>query len=250
MQSTVTAIVPAFNEEKRIKNLLQTLLNYKEITEILCVNDGSTDNTGKIAENLENIRVIHSEENFGKAHAITKGLLEAKGDIVMFIDADLTGLKEEYISSLLHPLDDKSYDASIGYRTNILDKYMFMPLSGERAYLKKDLIPHIAKLKNKGYGLELYLNYAFKDKRVKLLALKGVKSSHKLRKQSYKIATKGIVDECGDVINEIFSQKNPITFFINAYIYPFYAKKSLKFAKKKFTAKYVYKTISDTIKHL
>lgn len=225
MTDKISAIVPAYNEEKRIRTVLTILKKCTSISEIICVNDGSRDKTAAIAKSIAGVKVIDFQKNYGKSYAISQGVLQAKGDIILFIDADLTGLKEAYINELLTPLSQKQYDASIGYRAGALDKYMFMPLSGERAYFKKDILPHLSNMQDKGYGLELYLNYAFKDKRVKLLALKGVKHALKHKKQSYKIATKGMMDEMSDIFTEIFSKKDPINFFINAYMYPFYMKK-------------------------
>jgi len=228
MRQVVSALVPAYNEEKRIRSVLTTLLGCKRIDEVICINDGSTDSTTRILKEISGLKVITLEKNCGKAYAITRGILEAKGDIALFIDADLAGLKEEYINALLDPLEEENFDASVGYRSGALDKYVFMPLSGERAYFKKDILPFIEEIKNKGYGLELHLNYAFKDKRVKLLALKGVRHADKYKKQSYTVAAKGMMVEVGDLLYEVFSQKNPISFFIDAYIYPFYARKSSK----------------------
>lgn len=236
MSDKISAIIPAFNEEKRIRTVLTTLKKCQNISEIICVNDGSKDNTAAIARSIPGVIVVDLKKNYGKSYAISQGVSLAKGDIILFIDADLTGLKEAYINELLSPLSQKQYDASIGYRAGALDKYMFMPLSGERAYFKKDILPHLPKMQDKGYGLELYLNYAFKDKRVKLLALKGVRHALKHKKQGYKVATKGMMDEISDLFMEVFSKKDPINFFINAYMYPFYVKKKPRMtlqAKKK-----------------
>ncbi|HET9947042.1 MAG TPA: glycosyltransferase [Patescibacteria group bacterium] len=228
MSLQVTAIVPAYNEEKKIKVVLNTLLSSGEIEQVIVVNDGSTDKTLSVIGKIEGIDVINLPQNCGKAAAIVAGVQIAKGDIVAFIDADLTGLTKESVHELIAPLRTDEYDASIGYRSAPADKLIFMPLSGERAYFKKDIIPHMEKIKNKGYGMELYLNYAFKDKRIKLLGLKGVKHTMKYSKQKYHIAFKGIVDEFGDIFKEIFRQKDPISFFIHAYLYPFYIKKPLR----------------------
>jgi len=229
MKYKVSAIVPAYNEEKKITGVLRVLAASEYIHEVICVNDNSSDATKQIAESISGVKVVNLDTNYGKAYAVAKGTMEAKGDIIVFIDSDLTGLTSKSIALLIEPLLDAHYDAAIGYRSGKMDKLIFMPLSGERAYFKRDLLPHINSIKDKGYGLELYLNNAFKDKKVKLLALKGVQHTMKHKKHSYTNAAKGTMIEFVEVFSEIFKQKNPLAFFMNAYLYNFY----LKTPKKK-----------------
>ena len=73
--------------------------------------------------------------------------------------------------------------------------------------------------------MELYLNYKFKDKEVKLLALKGVMHTLKHEKQPLNHAIKFSIVEIVDLLSEIFRQKNPINYFIEAYLNSFYIKK-------------------------
>ena len=224
MKNLVSVLVPAHNEEKRIGAVLDTLLESPDVDEVICINDGSKDKTEEICKSKKGVTLISLEKNYGKAYAIVQGIQKAKGEIILFVDADLIGLTVENIHDLVAPLEEKTYEVSIGYRTAVIDRIMFMPLAGERAYFKKDLLPHTEKIKNKGYGIELYLNYVFKDKQIKLLGLKGVKHMMKHNKQKYNVAFKGFVFEIGDLMKEIFRQDNPIRFFINSYLYSFYIK--------------------------
>ena len=88
------------------------------------------------------------------------GIGRARGDIVLFIDADLVNLTERHIRRFVNPLLEKNADGVIGYMDKLSDK-VFRPLSGERAYFRKDLIRLRSAMQNKGYRLELFLNYAF-----------------------------------------------------------------------------------------
>lgn len=221
----VSAIVPAYNEQKKIRGVLTALAKSPDVEEIICVNDGSTDETMSIAKSIKGVKLISFDKNYGKAYAIAQGVLKAKGNIVIFVDADLVGLNNESISALINPLKTKRYDAVVGFRSGKLDKYVLKPLSGERAYFKKDLLPLVEKIKYKGYGLELYLNYAFKNKEVKLLALKGVYAYAKHTKQPLDQAIKFSIVEIVDLLLEIFRQKNPINYFIKAYLQSYYIKK-------------------------
>lgn len=229
MSYTVSAIVPAHNEERRIGHVLDTLLASPDINEIICINDGSQDGTLDIIRSKKDVVLINLEENKGKAFAVVQGILKATGDIIVFIDADLIGLSQENIHDLVEPLKKDDYEVSIGYRSAVIDKLMFMPLAGERAYFRKDLLPHTERIKHKGYGMELYLNYVFRDKQIKLLGLKGVKHMMKYDKQNMDVALRGMVFEFGDILKEVFRQKRPFQYFFNSYLYPFY----IKLPKKK-----------------
>lgn len=88
----ITVIIPAFNAEKYVYNCVMSVLNqsYKNI-EIILVNDGSTDNTGvlceQLAEKYNTIRVIH-QDNLGPSAARNAGLDIAKGKYIGFVDSD------------------------------------------------------------------------------------------------------------------------------------------------------------------
>ncbi|HVA96961.1 MAG TPA: glycosyltransferase family 2 protein [Candidatus Acidoferrales bacterium] len=224
----VSAIVPAYNEEKKIGHVLDTLTKCKSIDEVICVNDGSSDKTAEIAKSYKKVVVIELPKNCGKAYAVMQGVIQAKGDIILFIDADLVGLTASKINSLIDPLKEDTHDAAIGYKLGSKFDIFFIPLGGERAYFKKDILPLAEHAKDKGFGLELYLNYAFKEKRVKLLGLRGVSHTLKHVKYSYRKAATNTVTEIVDIISEIFKQRNPVKFFIHAYLYPFYIKQRVK----------------------
>jgi len=85
----ISIIVPAYNEEKVVANSIEGLLETKyPKMEIIFVDDGSTDNTLKIASRYKDkIQVLH-KENGGKASALNYGLVYATGEIVVIVDAD------------------------------------------------------------------------------------------------------------------------------------------------------------------
>ncbi len=94
----LTVIVPVYNEKEGLKNNI-LLINEKisqhvSNFETLIVNDGSTDGSGKIAEDLAkskkyNIRVIHHPKNFGPGSGVHTGIKEARGEFIVFIPADI-----------------------------------------------------------------------------------------------------------------------------------------------------------------
>jgi len=95
---SISVILPCYNEAKNIRKNILVINNYLakrfESFEIICVNDGSTDNTLKELKNTKNgdgipIRIINKKENRGKGAAVKTGVLKSKKNVVMFMDADL-----------------------------------------------------------------------------------------------------------------------------------------------------------------
>jgi dolichyl-phosphate beta-glucosyltransferase len=92
----LSIIIPCFNEEKRLPETLTSvesyLKSYPHEYEVIVVDDGSTDNTKAAGEafskRIANLRVLRFETNGGKGHAVKYGMLAAKGDYAIFMDAD------------------------------------------------------------------------------------------------------------------------------------------------------------------
>jgi glycosyltransferase involved in cell wall biosynthesis len=114
-------IIPAYNEERRLPETLERIAAYVHIsrreTEILVVDDGSTDRTAAIAESYRDkfpaLQVLSNGMNRGKGYSVRRGMLEARGCTVLFTDADLSAPIEE-ADKLFAALE--TYDAAIGSR--------------------------------------------------------------------------------------------------------------------------------------
>lgn len=114
----VSVIVPCYNSGKYTKNSLKCLLNqYYNNIEIICVNDGSTDNTAEVLEELaaanENIKVITLEENRGLFNARIVGADNASGDYIAFMDSD-DQITKNWISSLVFKAKSSGADLVFG----------------------------------------------------------------------------------------------------------------------------------------
>lgn len=92
----LSVIIPAYNEAERITRTLLDIHNYLSGQsydyEILVLNDGSSDKTAEVVENLKskvsNLRLVDNKKNHGKGYVVKQGMLEASGDIRLFTDAD------------------------------------------------------------------------------------------------------------------------------------------------------------------
>jgi len=88
----VSLVVPAYNEEKAIKKVVDEALGY--VNEIIVVDDGSRDNTAKVVRqnfsDNDKVKLVKHSINQGKAAALRTGIKNSKGDIIIFTDADYT----------------------------------------------------------------------------------------------------------------------------------------------------------------
>lgn len=113
----LSIIIPAYNEEKRIDNTLRKCLKYLKSKkcnfEMIVVNDGSKDNTVKIVRKFRNVKLIDNKINHGKGFVVRQGMLKARGDYVLFCDADLSTPIEEVDNLMKYT---KDYDVIIASR--------------------------------------------------------------------------------------------------------------------------------------
>lgn len=125
MSVALSIVVPAYNEESRLGNSIGSILRYLEQnypeSELIVVDDGSSDTTFEIAENAcaefshLDTRVIRYEQNKGKGFAVRTGLEAAKGEIALFSDADLSTPIDE-LPKLVDPIVGGEYDVTFGSR--------------------------------------------------------------------------------------------------------------------------------------
>jgi glycosyltransferase involved in cell wall biosynthesis len=209
-RKSVSAIVPVFNEEKTVRKVIETLLNNNLVDEVICINDGSTDTSMEILNHYkEKIEVIDMQKNRGKGFALSVGIKQAKGEIVAFIDADLTNLSDDHISVLLSPILNDEARGIVGYPSSIRGS-LFNPLSnfsGERAYYKKDLISHLDEMAETRFGIEVFLNHLFNKKEIRKIPLQNLKGLFKHKKRGVSNTITEYHGEFSEIIKEIIKQK-------------------------------------------
>ena len=119
----LSIVIPAYNEEIRLPKTLECIFAYLQArpyrAEIIVVNDGSTDTTAEIIsayrQKFPALRLVSNEGNRGKGYSVRHGMLEARGEIALFTDADLSTPIEE-ADKLLAPLRERDFDVAIGSR--------------------------------------------------------------------------------------------------------------------------------------
>jgi Glycosyltransferases involved in cell wall biogenesis len=102
----VSVIIPVYNEERTIEEIISRVYNVSINKEIIVVNDGSRDRTSTIISNIKdkyNLKIINLEKNFGKGYAIRRGIEASSGEIILTQDADLETDPAEY-QKLLAPI--------------------------------------------------------------------------------------------------------------------------------------------------
>lgn len=114
----LSVIIPVYNENKTIREIVRRVQNTGLVWEIVIVDDGSQDGTRDILAEMdgkEGVRVILHEKNAGKGAAVRTGLQNAKGDILLIQDADLEYDPREY-PNLLRPIEENLADVVYGSR--------------------------------------------------------------------------------------------------------------------------------------
>jgi glycosyltransferase involved in cell wall biosynthesis len=153
-------IIPAYNEERTIGGVIETVKSVGLVDDIIVISDGSIDSTAKIAREM-GVNIIELNINRGKGAALKAGIDNTNADILLFLDADLIGLNVEHVNSLIYPVLNNEVDMTVGlfesgrFLTDLAQK-VAPNLSGQRA-LKKCLIQRVSNMDMTRYGIEVAL---------------------------------------------------------------------------------------------
>jgi glycosyltransferase involved in cell wall biosynthesis len=121
---SISIIIPAYNEEKRLPATLAHVISYFrrggwEFAEILVVDDGSSDATAQVAGHMQDefraLRVLRNPGNRGKGYAVRHGMLECRGAWALFTDADLSSPIEE-LDKLWQTAEKTGASVAVGSR--------------------------------------------------------------------------------------------------------------------------------------
>jgi len=202
----VSAVVPAYNEAARIGAVLRPLVSCPLVDEVIVVDDGSNDGTADIARGF-GVKVIRLPENRGKASALDAGVSAARHDVILFLDADLVGLRPEHIERLITAYADGEVDMVVGVfsegRVNTDLAQRINPFASGQRVISKDLWKRAkAKVSDMHYGIEIALSkLAVKEGwRKEKVKLDGVTHVLKEEKRGFSQGVKERFKMYGDMI--------------------------------------------------
>ena len=162
----VSVIIPAFNEAETIGAKIAEVIGHPDVREVVVVDDGSDDRTAELAA-AAGARVIALTENGGKASALEAGVAVAGGDLLLFMDADVTGYDHALLSRIIDPVRAGRYEMFVGIRarrTYWLNRALhFFPIIGGERALTRELWASVPKSHKQGFQIEVAMNYCAKQ---------------------------------------------------------------------------------------
>lgn len=188
MSHKVAVIIPAYNEEQRIGNVLRAVTRARMVQEVIVVSDASQDRTAMVARTFPGVRVLELPFNTGKGGAMAAGAAATDADLLAFVDADLSGLRSDHVDGIIRPLLENRCDMCIGVfrggkfwsdTAQRISPY----ISGQRA-IKRSLFEKIPALAEIRMGVEVAINTYAKRHKAKVIrvVLRGVSNTYKERK--------------------------------------------------------------------
>lgn len=203
---TVSIIIPVYNEERTISSIVEIARSWGKASEVIVVNDGSTDHTlGALRQFTQGVRVITFRKNQGKGYAMARGVEEAAGELLMFLDGDMTGLSFGDLDVMLAPVTGGNADMVIGVARfwGVGSFEPFNDLSGQRVLHKKVFTGHLKDLRLADRGAEFLINDLHKQKRIVYVRLPHVFIFGKMEKQALPEALRDYVKEAGEFLVQI-----------------------------------------------
>lgn len=159
LPGSCAVLIPALDEEATIDEVVAAALA-ADIGTVLVIDDGSTDGTARVAR-AAGADVLKLPENRGKGGAVVAGAERLTVDVVVLLDADLTGLRPQHVSDLADPVRSGEVDMTRGlftggrWQTSAAQR-LAPQLNGQRA-VRRDLLLSVPGLERTKYGLEIAL---------------------------------------------------------------------------------------------
>jgi glycosyltransferase involved in cell wall biosynthesis len=206
----VSVVIPAFNEEKTIAETITAIIGHPYISEVIVVDDGSSDSTAEQAAKV-GATVIVLAKNSGKGTALDVGVHTARGTIILFLDADVIGITHENISRIIDPIIKGQYSMFVGVlarRTAFLNRLLkyFPIIGGERAILKSLWFTIPPKYLT-DFKVEIALNYFSKQAQLGMSYML-INGPHHIKKETKYGVARGLIRRVSmvrDIVSITFS---------------------------------------------
>lgn len=156
----VAVIIPAYNEETTVGEVVDVAKRASLVDEVLVVDNGSSDATGRVATD-HGARLV-SQPDGGKGQAMAAGVAATDAEVLVFLDADLTGLQPDHVDRLARPV----LEGEVGMSCGLFDRgpllnpiflHLLPQLTGERA-VRRELFEALEPDAIAGYKVEAALN--------------------------------------------------------------------------------------------
>jgi glycosyltransferase involved in cell wall biosynthesis len=185
------ALIPAFNEEATVGEVVRVCRAAPSVSKVLVVSDGSTDHTAQEAEK-QGAQVIELPQNRGKDRALQAGIDALYADYLVLVDADLIGLQPRHVEALIEPIRMKKAETTVGFFTHgrwMTDWAQSLTpfLNGQRVIARTVWIEAISPALGVGFGLETVLSRYIHQKGLNVVRvpLNGVTQRRKEEKLGF-----------------------------------------------------------------
>lgn len=174
------AVVPAYNEGSRVHSVLEAIRHAQLIDECIGVDDGSTDNTYEVLRSHSEVCALTLPRNQGKAAAMWVGAQHTDAEVLLFLDADLQGLRPQQVDDLVRPVVKSEAEMSLGvfhggrFLTD-LSQVLVPYISGQRA-MRREFFLSMGNIQGMRYGIEVALARHARRRRARVqrVLLEGV----------------------------------------------------------------------------
>ena len=184
----IAAVVPALDEAATIAAVVRALKSAPSVSEVIVVDDGSTDRTAAVARAAGADQVISLGARSGKGNALRQGIASTDASVLLFCDADFLGFGPEHAESLIAPVVSGQAMMCVGLRDRgpfIVAFERLLPwIGGERA-LRREVFESVPPELLSGFRVELALNASCRAKALPVAAVVswGVSQRRKIQKR-------------------------------------------------------------------
>ncbi|HBD01950.1 hypothetical protein A2187_00085 [Candidatus Collierbacteria bacterium RIFOXYA1_FULL_46_24] len=212
---TTTCIIPSYNESLRLPYVLTQLSQVPLLTQLIVVNDGSSDNTSQILQQFPHVLLLNHPHNLGKTAAVKTGLTHALHNNILLFDADIAHFTPEEVTRSIQAFTQDPAIDMLVYRT-IADKWpqklvrADLVLSGERL-LRRQILTKILQQPLEKFQLEIAINHFMlsQHKKIVWMPFTGL-GPHKV----HKFGLSGIIPDL-QMYLDLFRYRGVVNYFLD-----------------------------------